>query len=426
MKSQPVRFPGAFGNQLAARLEWPETGPPRAFVVFAHCFTCSKDLKAVHRISRSLTERGLAVLRFDFSGLGESEGEFADTNFSSNLEDLRAAVAFLRQEHQPPSLMIGHSLGGTAVLAVAGEFPEVRAVATIGSPSDTEHVRAGLVDRAPDVAAGEADEATIRLAGRPIKIRRQLLDDLGRQTVLEAIANLGRPLAVFHSPIDDVVDIDHARRIYQTAKHPKSFISLDDADHLLLRNPQDAFYVGTVLAAWAGRYLGFDDAPPAGDRPEHKLDHGEVHVHGGASGFLQTIETESHRFLGDEPVRVGGTDLGPTPYDLLLAALGTCTSMTLRMYASHKGLPLEGVDVALRHGKIHAADCEDCETEKGKVDEIVREITIHGDALEPAQRKRLLEIADRCPVHRTLEGEIKIRTRAGGTSSSDPSATGTS
>lgn len=423
MKSQPVRFPGAFGNQLAARIEWPDAGAPRAFAVFAHCFTCSKDLKAVHRISRSLTERGLAVLRFDFSGLGESEGEFADTNFSSNLEDLRAAVAFLRREHQPPSLLIGHSLGGTAVLAVAGEFPEVRAVATIGSPSDTEHVRAGLVERAPDVAAGDAEEATIHLAGRPIRIRRQLLDDLGRQTVLAAIAKLGRPLAVFHSPIDDVVDIDHARRIYQTAKHPKSFISLDNADHLLLRNPQDAFYVGAVLAAWAGRYLGLEDLPPTraaedvtGEeraRPQHTLAHGEVHVHGGPSGFLQTIETESHRFLGDEPIRVGGTDLGPTPYDLLLAALGTCTNMTLRMYANHKGLPLDGVDVVLRHGKIHAADCEDCETERGKVDEIVREITIHGDDLEPAQRKRLMEIADRCPVHRTLEGEIKIRTREG-------------
>jgi len=418
MKSQPVRFPGAFGNQLAARIEWPDeaAGAPRAFAVFAHCFTCSKDLKAVHRISRSLTGSGLAVLRFDFSGLGESEGEFADTNFTSNLDDLRAAVAFLRQTHRAPALMIGHSLGGTATLAVAGEVPEVRAVATLGAPSDTEHLRASLARRAPEISEGDADEAQVEMAGRVLRIRRQMLDDLARQSVLEAVAQLGRPILIFHSPVDEVVSINHARRIYQAAKHPKSFVSLDDADHLLLARAADAAYVGTVLAAWASRYVGASaTSPGANRRPAAAADtgvaHGEVRVHGGATGFRQQIEAGPHRLVADEPASVGGTDRGPGPYDLLLAGLGACTSMTLRMYADRKQWPLEGVDVVLRHEKVHAEDCHDCESASGKIDRIERLIRVRGAALEAPQIARLMQIADRCPVHRTLEGEIKIRTQ---------------
>ncbi len=408
MKSERTRFQGAYGSQLAARIEWPDEDP-RAFVLFAHCFTCSKDLKAVHRISRALSAQGLAVVRFDFTGLGESEGDFADTNFSSNLADLRAAVDFMREHHRAPTLIVGHSLGGTAVLKLAPEIPEVKAVATIGAPSETSHLRDALADRAPELSDGDADEATIDLAGRPIRIRRQLLEDLGQQRVLDAVRDLGRPLIVFHSPIDDVVDVDHARRIYQAAKHPKSFVSLDDADHLLASG-NDARYVGQVLAAWVDRYLDPVVASTASDAAGSAAP-GEVLVSGGSEGFLQRIVAGAHPMVADEPTSVGGTDRGPTPYDLVLAGLGACTSMTLRMYADRKGWPLEGVDVRLRHGRVHAKDCEDCTSTSGKVDEIERSIRIRGADLDPEQVTRLMEIADRCPVHRTLENEIKIRSR---------------
>ncbi|RMH19941.1 MAG: alpha/beta fold hydrolase [Acidobacteria bacterium] len=408
MASERVTFEGARGDRLAARLERPD-GPPRAYALFAHCFTCSKDLKAAQRISRALAQRGFAVLRFDFTGLGESEGDFADTNFTSNLEDLRAAVAYLRREHQAPRLMIGHSLGGTAVLAVAGEVAEAVAVVTIGAPSDTDHLRRNLAAAAPELE--EADDplasTEIRLAGRPFRIRRQLLDDLAGQNVLDRVRELRKALLILHSPVDEVVDVDHARRIYQAARHPKSFVSLDDADHLLLRRESDAVYAAEVLAAWASRYLPEDgrDAAAAESPPP-----GEVRVRGGARGYRQQIEAGRHRLIADEPESVGGGDAGPTPYDLLLAGLGACTSMTLRMYADRKGWPLEGVDVALRHRKIHAKDCADCTSEDGLIDEIERDLVLAGP-LDQAQRKRLAEIADRCPVHRTLTTETTIRTR---------------
>ncbi len=411
LTAQRVHFPGASGERLAARLERP-SGPIRAYALFAHCFTCSKDLKAVRRISRALAQRGIAVLRFDFTGLGESEGDFADTNFTSNLGDLRAAIAFLREQHAAPSLVIGHSLGGAAVLAVVGEEPEVMAVATIGAPSDTSHLRKGLIASAPALDRNDegADKAEIQLAGRPFTIRRQLLDDLGDQRVLDHVARLGKPLLIMHSPIDEVVGVDHARRLYQAAHHPKSFVSLDDADHLLLARDRDADYAAEVLATWAGRYL--PEAPPntSESTPDAALAPGSVRVRGGARGYTQQIEAGRHHQLADEPVSVGGADAGPTPYDFLLTALGTCTSMTLRMYADRKGWDLQGVEVVLRHRKVHAKDCADCASEGGQVDEIERTLSIEGP-LDDAQRARLVEIADRCPVHRTLTSETKIRTQ---------------
>lgn len=414
--TERVQFPGAHGHALAARLERP-AGPIQAFALFAHCFTCSKDLKAVRRISRALALRGMAVLRFDFTGLGESEGDFADTNFSSNLDDLRAAITYLRDEHAAPSLLIGHSLGGAAVLAIAGEFAEVRAVATIGAPSDTNHLRDGLLASAPSLGPGDgagdpADSAEIRLAGRPFTIRRQLLEDLGDQRVLDRVARLAKPLLILHSPVDDVVGIDHARRLYEAAHHPKSFVSLDDADHLLLARDRDADYAADVLAAWAGRYLAETAAVDGEDEtaPDEALPPGAVRVRGGAAGFVQRIDAGRHRLTADEPVSVGGTDTGPTPYDLLLAALGACTSMTLRMYANRKGWDLQAVDVVMRHRKVHARDCEECESSTGQIDEIDRTLSMEG-ALDDAQRARLAEIADRCPVHRTLTSETVIRSR---------------
>ena len=406
IKSERLAFTGAFGHQLAARLD--SSPQPRAYALFAHCFTCSKDLKATARISRALVERGIAVLRFDFTGLGESAGDFADTNFSSNLEDLLAAVDFMRRTYAAPKLLIGHSLGGAAVLAMAGRVPESVAVATLGAPSDPEHLSAGILRSAPELAA--AEEAEVVLAGRPFRIRRQFLDDLSDQGVLKAVRRLDRALLILHSPIDEVVDVDHARQIYQAARHPKSFVSLDGADHLLLKDPADAAYVADVLAAWAGRYLETAEVEAEAAAPAPALEHGEVWVSGGESGYRQRVRAGRHELMADEPVSVGGGDAGPNPYDYLLAALGTCTNMTLRMYADRKGWPLEGVDTRSRHSKIHARDCEECQSESGKIDLIEKAIEIRGP-LSEEQRARLLEIAGRCPVHRTLTSETVIRSR---------------
>ncbi len=410
MKTQRVSFPGALGHELAARLDRPEGPEPKVYALFAHCFTCSKDLKAVGRISRSLTERGLGVLRFDFTGLGESGGDFAETSFATNVTDLVAAAGYLRQRGAAPRLLIGHSLGGAAVLMAAAQVPEVEAVATLGAPSNTQHLHEQLLKTAPELAT--AEEAEVVLAGRAFRIGRQLVDDLREQRVLAAVRELRKPLLILHSPVDETVGVEHATRLYKAASHPKSFVSLDQADHLLLRDPADARYAAEVLAAWSTRYVGGAAAEPPAEA-EEPLRHGEVLVRGGATGLYQEIRAGRHRLEADEPTSVpGGTDRGGTPYDLLLAALGACTSMTLRLYAGRKKWSLGEIGVRLRHQRIHAKDCADCETESGYVHEIEREISLGGD-LDEAQRSRLLEIADRCPVHRTLISEIKIRSRLG-------------
>ena len=401
-EAQRVTFPGAFGATLAARLHCPATRP-RAFALFAHCFTCGKDLRAAVRISRALAERGIATLRFDFTGLGESEGDFADTNFSSNVDDLVAAADFMRERYEAPQLLVGHSLGGAAVLSAAHRIDEAAAVATIGAPFDPAHVKNIIDEAAPELA--ERGQQQVTIAGRSFRVKKQLLDDLEDPAHAEGIGRLERALVIFHSPQDGIVGIDNARLIYQAARHPKSFVSLDGADHLL-RDTADAEYVGAVLAAWATRYI-----PEATEAPEREAEeeHGVAVVRGGRSGFAQDIVVSGHSLRADEPPSVGGTDTGPNPYDLLLSALGACTSMTLRMYADRKKWPVEGITVRLRHHRIHAEDCEDCETEKGRVDEIFVEVDVRGD-LDAEQRGRLLEIAAKCPVKRTLVSETKVRS----------------
>ncbi len=396
--AQKIEFPGAIADRLAGRLHLTP-GRPRAFALFAHCFTCSKDLKAAVAISRGLAEQGIATLRFDFTGLGESAGDFADSNFSSNVEDLVAAADMLRERYQAPSILVGHSLGGAAVLAAAHRIDEVKAVATIGAPCDPAHVRENFKGKIDEIES--EGSATVELAGREFRIKKQFLDDLEDLNQQEKIHALGRALLVFHSPRDETVGIENARRIYEAARHPKSFITLDQADHLL-SNRADGRYVSTVLAAWASRYLP-DNEPEA---PEP----GWVAVTNAPGGLACDVRAGEHHWIADEPESVtGGSDSGPDPYGLLLASLGSCTAMTLRMYANHKELPLEDVTVALSHGRVHAKDCEDCETSDGRVDEIRREVSFTGD-LTDEQRQRLLEIADKCPVHKTLTSETKIRT----------------
>jgi putative redox protein len=401
MRTERLEFANAKGEKLAALIDLP-LGIPNAFALFAHCFTCGKDNLAAKRISERLAIGGIGVLRFDFTGLGTSEGEFADTHFSSNVDDLVAAADHLRKTYGTPAILIGHSLGGAAMLAAAHRIADARAIVTIAAPCDPAHVT-GLFKEHVDKIR-EQGEVEVSLAGRPFRIKREFLDDIAEQRIRDCLANLRKALLVFHSPTDDIVGIENASHIFTAAKHPKSFVSLAGADHLLSKR-NDATYVANVITAWAERYI----ERPA-ERGDEQIEVGTVLVRETGNGkFQQEVLSGPHRFLADEPIKVGGLDSGPGPYDLLLAGLGACTSMTLRLYADRKKLPLERVSVRLTHNKIHAEDCQDCETKEGMVDRIDRSITMEGP-LDSEQRKRLLEIADKCPVHRTLESEIEIRT----------------
>ena len=401
MRTERLEFANAKGEKLAALIDLP-LGIPNAFALFAHCFTCGKDNLAAKRISERLAICGIGVLRFDFTGLGTSEGKFADTRFSSNVDDLVAAADHLRKTYGTPAILIGHSLGGAAMLAAAHRIADARAIVTIAAPCDPAHVT-GLFKEHVDKIR-ELGEVEVSLAGRPFRIKREFLDDIAEQRIRNCLANLRKALLVFHSPTDDIVGIENASHIFTAAKHPKSFVSLAGADHLLSKR-DDAVYVANVITAWAERYI----ERPA-ERGDEQIKVGTVLVRETGNGkFQQEVLSGPHRFLADEPVKVGGLDSGPGPYDLLLAGLGACTSMTLRLYAEHKKLPLERVSVRLMHNRIHAEDCLNCETKEGMVDRVDRNITMEGP-LDAEQRKRLLEIADKCPVHRTLESEINIRT----------------
>lgn len=377
MPSTLLRFGSSHGHELSARLELP-IGAPKAFAIFAHCFTCSKESKAAAYISRALAARDVAVLRLDFSSL----------EFSSNISDLVEAAKYLREHHQAPQILIGHSLGGAAVLAAAEQIPEARALATIGAPFEARHV--GHL-----IKGGKVD-----IGGRPFSVSAQFLEDLKRHDPAKHIAQLGKALLVLHSPHDAIVPIDNASKIFIAAKHPKSFVSLDDADHLLTRI-EDAGYAAEVLAAWSSRYV---------DKTLLKPVAGVRVVEAGDGKFTEDVFAGRHRLRADEPLSVGGSDTGPSPYDLLLAAVGACTAMTIRLYADQKKLPLERVSVDLAHEKTHAEDCAHCETKEGRIDRIERVITLEGD-LDDAARARLLEIANKCPVHRTLHSEVLIPTR---------------
>ncbi len=402
MQFKNIEFKNKEGQTLSARLDLPVDGKPLAYALFAHCFTCSKNIKAIAHISRALTRQGLAVLRFDFTGLGESEGDFADTNFSSNVDDLIVAADYLKSNHEAPKILIGHSFGGAAVLQAATRISSSKAVVTIAAPADPQHVTHALGSTAAVIQS--RGEAEVNLAGRTFTLKKQFLDDLEFVNMKKTLQDLKRALLVLHSPIDATVGIENAAQIFQVARHPKSFISLDKADHLLSA-PEDSLYAGSVIAAWALKYV----STPKKDEPKSDRAANQVIARIGKSGYATDIMAEGHRMVADEPVSMGGTNLGPAPYDYLMAGLGACTAMTLRMYSDRKEWPLDGVTVKLKHQKIHAADCETCETKEGKLDQIEREIELAG-GLDDQQKQRLIQIADRCPVHRTLHSEIVIKT----------------
>jgi len=395
---QRIEFTNKQGVKLAARLDMPDLAP-RGFALFAHCFTCSKDTKGAAYIAKALSEQGFGLLRFDFTGLGGSGGDFGNTSFSSNIEDLLAAAQWLRTNHQAPALMIGHSLGGAATLAAAPQVPECVAVATIGAPFDPEHVRHQF-EKDLDLIEQQG-KAQVSIAGRPFTISKAFIDDLSGQPQHDRIHELKRALLVMHAPDDKTVGVDNARRIFLAAQHPKSFVSLDDADHLLNREA-DARYAAQIMAAWASRYL---PAAPAEPSAEQTVPSGLVRTRERGTGrFANTVSTADHTLIADEPASVGGTNLGFTPYQLLQAALGACTAMTIRMVADRKKLPLEQVTVDCQHDKVHAFDCSGCEESPQKIDRIERHVSLAGDLTEE-QRQYLLGIADKCPVHRTLHSQ---------------------
>ncbi len=399
MKTTSVQFDNEAGEKIEARLDLPLDQKPIAYAMFAHCFTCSKNLNAVTNISRALNQKGIAVLRFDFTGLGESEGNFANTNFSTNIKDIVLAANFLEENYEAPQILIGHSLGGTAILASTAKLASAKAIVTIGSPADPAHVTHLFKNNLNELK--EKGEAEVNIGGRPFKLQKQFIDDLEKADLNADIGKLKQAKLFLHSPQDTIVNIENARLLYEAAKHPKSFISLDRADHLL-SNKQDSLYVGEVIAGWASRYLD------AREEPALKAEK-QVAVRTGANGYTTEIATASHQLLADEPESVGGANLGPTPYDLLVSALGACTSMTLRMYADRKKWDLQEVTVHLQHSKVHAIDCEACDTNTAKIDQITREIALIGN-LTDEEKQRLLEIADRCPVHKTLHGKIEVVT----------------
>ncbi len=388
------------GHQLAGALEYPASGV-KAWALFAHCFTCGKDIAAASRIANALVSKGFGVLRFDFTGLGNSDGDFANSHFSSNLADLMAAADYLRQQHQAPQILIGHSLGGAAVLAVADSIVEVKAVVTIGAPATAEHVRKQFCADIADIES--LGEAQVNLAGREFTIKREFLQDL-EQYGWHLGQLQSKALLIMHSPYDQTVSIHEAEKIYQSARHPKSFISLDHADHLLSQKA-DSQYVADVISGWVGRYLA-EQVPQTAPKLAAP---GMVRVNEKDHKFTLNVMSDSHHWLADEPVAVGGLNLGPDPYEHLLAALGACTVMTVRMYANHKQLPLEDIEVLLSHEKNYHEDCKNCEQPDGYAERITRQIRLTGN-LSPEQRNRLLEIANKCPVHKTLHSRLVVQS----------------
>ncbi|MEM7380710.1 MAG: bifunctional alpha/beta hydrolase/OsmC family protein [Bacteroidota bacterium] len=401
MNLQKIRFKNKQGQELVGRLELPADRLPHNYALFAHCFTCNKNLQAVRNIGKALTSQGFGVLRFDFTGLGESDGDFADTNFSGNVEDLVAAADYLRENYEAPTLLIGHSLGGAAVIFAASEIASVRALATIGAPSNPTHLKHLLRSGIDQIEA--EGKAVINLSGRDFTIKKQFLDDLESKSLPEVAQLLRKPLLIMHSPQDSTVEIKNAEEIYVAARHPKSFVSLDGADHLLSKK-EDSVYVGKVISEWSQRYLEIPE------EEDLKTDHEVVASLDAEDGFSTQMRVGNHYMTADEPTSFGGNDFGPSPYELVSAGLSACTAMTIQMYTRRKGWDVQNVEVHTSYGKEHAQDCEACESDTAKIDTFNREIKLTGD-LDAKQKARIMEIADKCPVHRTLHSETQVISR---------------
>ncbi|GAB5350800.1 bifunctional alpha/beta hydrolase/OsmC family protein [Qipengyuania sp. 483] len=403
MPTETITIRAPAGHELSGSLELP-TGLVRGAALFAHCFTCTKDSKAAVSVARALAKEGIATLRFDFTGLGGSGGDFGRAGFATDVADLVAAAKELFERFAQPILLVGHSLGGAAVLAAADEIglDRIAAIATIGAPADVPHV---LTNIEGDLEAiRKLGEGPVRIAGRQFNLSRGFIERVESTDLLAEVARLRKPLMFLHSPTDEIVGVENASELFGAAKHPKSFVSLEGAGHLLLQ-PQDARFAADVIAAWASRYLPLsNDWPLPAEGVVTCMGHGK---------FGTEVHTTSHSFIADEPTSYGGDDSGPTPYDLLLGALGSCTSMTMGMYAERKDWPLKGVRIHLTHSRDHARDCEQCLAEEDGMPHqlITRAITIDGPELSEDQRQRLLEIADKCPVHRTLESRISVETK---------------
>lgn len=401
MQSKKISFENPEGITLSAKLDLPVNGRPHNYAIFAHCFTCGKNLSAIGNISRALTKNGIGVLRFDFTGLGESEGDFSDTNFSSNVSDLLAAADFLGENYLAPTILIGHSLGGAAVIFAAGEIGTVKAVATIGAPSQPGHVK-HLLEGQLDIIR-EKGAATVSIGGRPFTVRKQFLEDIENNRLDKVAPYLNNALMIMHSPQDEIVSIGNARKLYEAAKHPKSFVTLDGANHLM-GNKADSYYAGEIISTWVKRYIELPEPEPL-KSPKRTA----ARIKG--KEYTTEMISGQHGMIADEPLEVGGNDFGPTPYDYITMGLGSCTAMTLKMYANRKGWKLDEVTVHLEHDKIHSEDCGSCENNsKAKLDKFVRVIELQGK-LDDSQKQRLLEIADKCPVHKTLNSEVIIDTR---------------
>lgn len=399
MKTTRIKFANRDGIKLSARIELPVNGRPLAYALFAHCFTCTKNLHAITNISRALTMQGIGVFRFDFTGLGESEGEFEGTNFSSNVEDLVDAAGYMEDEYRAPSILIGHSLGGAAVIFAANRLENVKAVVTIAAPSSPAHLKDVLQSSHKEIE--EKGHAKVSIGGQPFTITKQFLIDLEEQNMKKNLRSLEPALLIMHSPGDNIVGIENATELYKMARHSKSFISLDGADHLL-SNKKDSYHAGEMAAVWAKKYLPAEVKQEPGSQVMARLT---------GESYITEIQSGKHSFLADEPKSAGGDDMGPSPYDIVTAGLGACTSMTLRMYANRKKWDLREVRVHLDHSKKHMEDCATCdESDDSKIDKFNRVIELDGD-LDADQRNRLLEIANKCPVHRTLTGDIVIDTK---------------
>ncbi|NBC58407.1 MAG: alpha/beta fold hydrolase [Bacteroidetes bacterium] len=402
MKSKKVKFKNKNEEELVGRLDLPVDKRIHSYCIFAHCFTCNKNLKAIKNISDGLTSSGFGVLRFDFTGLGQSDGAFEDTDFSHNVDDLIAASKFLEDHYEAPILIIGHSLGGTASIFAAHQLDHIKAYVTIGSPFQPEHVSKLLESKMDEIQS--EGKAKVNVGGRSFTIKKDFLEDLQKNKIDEFLGDLKKPYLIFHSPQDEIVGVKNAELLYKNAHHPKSFVSLDGADHLM-SNPKDSLYVGQVISSWASRYLDVFEK-----EKELKTKHQVVASLDQNDDFTTDMALGSHRMQADEPEGFGGNNLGPNPYELVSGGLAACTAMTIQMYAKRKKWPVENVEVHINHKKDHCDDCENINDKNSKIDIFERDLILKGD-LDDKQRQRLLEIANKCPVHKTLHSEVEVKTK---------------